>query len=121
MATKFKQLTMSLAAVALIIGVSNAALAAEYEGVWKVADSKGVPFEITLNKDGTATATHTAYRKKGMKGTWKEEGGAAEISWETGWITRIVKQGDKYVKYVFKKGVSPSGPPSNSSDAEKKQ
>lgn len=121
MATKFKQLTMSLATAALIIGVPDAALAAGFEGVWKVKDTDGAPFEITLNKEGAATGTHKAYGKEGLKGTWKEEGGAAEIHWDSGWTTRIVKQGDKYVKSAFKPGAPLSGPPANTSDAEQKQ
>ena len=39
-------------------------------------------------------------------GTWKEEGGAAVITWKSGWITKIAKEGDKFVKTAFKKGAA---------------
>lgn len=54
-----------------------------------------------------------------MTGTWKEEGSAAVITWDTGWTTKISKEGDKYTKTAFKKGEPTSGKPSNTSAAEK--
>ena len=29
-----------------------------------------------------------------MTGTWAEEGGAAVVKWNSGWTTKIVKDGD---------------------------
>ena len=52
-----------------------------------------------------------------MTGTWKEEGSAAVITWDTGWTTKISKDGDKFTKTAFKKGEA--GKPANSSAAEK--
>jgi uncharacterized lipoprotein NlpE involved in copper resistance len=120
MATRLGKVTASLVAAAFVVGLSAAALAAGFEGTWKVKDSEGKPFEITLKADGTATGTHKAY-KEGLKGTWKEEAGAAEIHWDTGWTTRIVKEDDTYKKSAFKPGAPLSGPPTNTSDAEKKE
>ena len=80
--------TMSAAvtAVCLIGMTSLASLAASaFEGVWKVKDTAGRPFEITLSSGGVAKAT----RGEGMTGTWKEEGNAAVITWKTGWTTRL--------------------------------
>ena len=54
-----------------------------------------------------------------MTGTWKEDGGAAVIKWDTGWTTKIIKEGDKYKKTAYDKGKPLDGPPTNSSDAEK--
>ena len=54
-----------------------------------------------------------------MTGTWKEEGSAATITWDTGWITMISKSGDKYTKTAFKKGEPKDGKPANTSPAEK--
>jgi hypothetical protein len=51
-----------------------------------------------------------------MAGTWTEEGGAAVIKWDTGASTKIVKDGDHYVKQAFKK----DGSPGSKSDAIKK-
>jgi hypothetical protein len=86
-----------------------------FDGRWKVKDTAGQDFEIMLATDGTAKAT----RGEGMTGTWKNDGGAAVITWDTGWVTKISKDGDKYTKTAFKKGEADSGKPANSSAAEK--
>jgi hypothetical protein len=80
-----------------------------------VKDTSGQPFEITLSSDGTAKAT----RGEGMSGTWKQEGNTAVITWNTGWTTKITKQGNEYKKTAYRKGQALDGPPTNSSDAEK--
>jgi hypothetical protein len=49
--------------------------------VWKVTDTAGQSFEITLSGGGAAKAS----RGEGMVGTWKEEGKTAVITWNTGW------------------------------------
>jgi hypothetical protein len=89
--------------------------ASPFEGVWRVKDTSGQPFEITLSSDGTAKAT----RGEGMSGTWKQEGNTAVITWNTGWTTKITKQGNEYKKTAYRKGQALDGPPTNSSDAEK--
>jgi hypothetical protein len=102
---------------ACFIGMTSlASLAASaFEGVWKVKDTAGQPFEITLSSDGVAKAT----RGEGMTGTWKEEGNAAVIMWSTGWTTKIMKEGDHYKKTAHRKGEALDAPPANSSDAER--
>jgi hypothetical protein len=102
---------------ACFIGMTSlASLAASaFEGVWKVKDTAGQPFEITLSSDGVAKAT----RGEGMTGTWKEEGNAAMITWNTGWTTKITQEGKQYRKTAYGKGPALEGPPTNSSDAEK--
>jgi hypothetical protein len=108
----------TLAALALVVAVALAACsgptASPFEGVWKVKDTSGTPFEITLSADGKATANRAG---EGMTGTWKDENGTAVISWSDGWTTKIAKEGDVYKKTAFEK--DPSGPPTNTSDAEK--
>jgi hypothetical protein len=86
--------------------------AGAFDGTWKVKDSAGQDFDITLSTDGIAKAT----RGEGMTGTWKNDGGAAVITWDTGWITKISRDGDKYTKTAFKKGEDKAA---NSSTAEK--
>jgi carbon monoxide dehydrogenase subunit G len=106
-------------AAAVVAGVTLAAVSiaafagSEFEGTWAVTNTAGKPFEITLSADGNAKATMA----ENMEGTWKEEDGAAVISWNTGWTTKIAKEGDHYVKTAFKKGESE---PANTSDAIKK-
>jgi len=106
----------AVTATCLFSVTSFAALTASpFEGVWKVKDTAGHPFEITLSSDGAAKAT----RGEAMTGTWKEEGDSAVITWNTGWTTKITKQGNKYVKAAYRKGQSLTAAPANTSDAEK--
>lgn len=118
MATKLNKISMLLAGIALFIGISGNVLAGEYGGSWLLKDTNGDPFEIILSKDGTADGTHGEAMKHGK---WKEADGAVVIHWDTGWTTRIAKQGDKYVKTAFKPGAPLSGTPTNSSDAIRKK
>jgi hypothetical protein len=70
-----------LAAVFAIAMTTFSSLAAsDFEGVWKVKDTAGKTFEITLSSGGAAKAS----RGEGMVGTWKEEGNTAVITWNTG-------------------------------------
>jgi len=104
-----------LAAVALVFtGVASFA-ASQFDGKWKVTDTAGKAFEITLASDGTAKAD----RGEGMTGKWTEQGGSAVITWDTGWTTKISKDGDKYTKSAFKKGEPTDGKPASTSGAEK--
>ena len=105
----------ALALGALIIAAGTVLAAGQWEGVWQVKDSGGSAFEITLTPDGKASAS----LHEEMVGTWKEEGGAAVIRWKTGWTTKIEKSGDGFKKTGYRKGTPLSGPPSNSSPAEK--
>ena len=100
-----------------LFGVTSFGALAEsaFEGVWKVKDTAGHPFEITLSSGGAAKAT----RGEGMTGTWKEEGNSAVITWNTGWTTKITKQGNRYIKTAYGKGQSLTATPANTSDAEK--
>jgi len=106
----------AVTAACLIELTSLASLAASaFEGVWKVKDTAGQSFEITLSSGGVAKAT----RGEGMTGTWKEEGNAVVIAWNTGWTTKITKEGNQYKKTAYRKGQTLDAPPANSSDAEK--
>ena len=104
-----------LALMLIVISHLSVLAASVFEGVWKVADTGGQPFEITLSADGGAKAT----RGEGMVGTWKEDGSTAVITWNTGWTTKLVKEGDHYRKIAYRKGEPLDGPPTNSMDAQK--
>ena len=111
-----KSTTLLTAAVASLCATSIVAFAAsDFEGKWQVKDTSGKPFEITLSADGGAKASGS----QSMSGTWKEDGGAAVISWKSGWTTKISKENDHYVKAAYRKGQSLSDPPANTSPAEK--
>ena len=93
--------------------VSAVALAASpFEGKWKIQDTKGNPFEITLSEDGSAKGNRSG---EGLSGTWKAEGDSAVINWESGWTTKITKQGDQFKKTALEKGKA-EGP---ATDAQK--
>jgi hypothetical protein len=96
--------------------VAGAALAAtEFEGTWKTQDTKGNAFEIVLSADGKAKGNRA---EEGLTGTWKADGDSALITWDSGWMTKIVKEGDKYKKLAFEKGAS-DGSPTHTADAQK--
>ena len=68
-----------------------------------------------MSSGGVAKAT----RGEGMTGTWKEAGDSAVITWNTGWTTKITKDGNAYKKEAWDKGKPLDGRPSNTSAAEK--
>ena len=109
--------TAVLASVVALAMTAVASFAAsEFEGTWNVNDTAGKAFQISLASDGSAKADRAS---EGMTGTWKEEGSAAVITWNTGWTTKISKEGGSYTKSAFKKGEPLDGKPTNSSAAEK--
>jgi len=71
-----------------------------------VKDTAGQPFEITLSVAGSE-----GDRGEGMVGTWKEEGNTAVVTWNTGWTTKIAKEGDQYKKTAYGKDQPLDGPP----------
>ncbi len=48
---------------------------------------------------------------------WKEEGNSAVITWDSGWVTKITKEGDKYKKTAFEKGKQ-EGPATDATKVE---
>ena len=101
-------------ALALAVTAATSFAASEFEGTWKVKDTSGKPFEIVLGSDGKASADRSGEK---LSGTWKEDGGAAMISWSGGWTTKIAKEGDGYKKTAYEGDTG--GEPTNTSDAEK--
>ena len=112
-----RKAAMAAVTSGLLFGATSFAALAEsaFGGVWKVKDTAGHPFEITLSSGGAAKAT----RGQGMTGTWKEEGNSAVITWNTGWTTKITKEGNRYTKTAYRKGQSLTATPANNSEARK--
>jgi hypothetical protein len=104
--------TLATAAFAISLSTVIGFGASEFEGTWKVQDTKGHPFEITLSADGSAKADRAG---EGLTGTWKEEGNGVVITWDTEWVTKITKAGNQYKKTAYEKGL----PAGNASDAQK--
>jgi hypothetical protein len=107
---------LAIALFAFTLSATSIFAASQFEGAWLTQDTKGNPFKITLSADGKATGDRA---DEGLKGTWKAEGDSAVINWDTGWVTKIVKQGDKFQKQAFEKGSS--GIPTHSAEAQKQK
>jgi hypothetical protein len=106
-------LVAAIFAAGLMVGAALAA-ASDFEGTWKTQDTKGQAFEIILSADGKAKGSRA---DEGLNGTWKVDGDSALITWDSGWTTKIVKEGDKFKKLAFEKGQS--GAPTHTADAQK--
>lgn len=98
----------------LAVSVTSALAATEFEGTWNTQDTKGNPLIITLSPDGKATGDRA---EEGLTGTWKAESDSAVINWDSGWVTKIVKRGDKFQKQAFEKGDAEA--PTHTADAQK--
>jgi hypothetical protein len=118
--TIFSKMAAGVLAAIFAVGLTSLAsfAASEFEGVWKVKDTSGKPFEITLSANGGAKANVSG---KDMTGLWTADGDVAVINWNTGWTTKISKKGDHYEKTTWDKGKPTDGPPTDSSEAEKAQ
>jgi hypothetical protein len=84
----------------------------EWVGTWSVLDTKGVPFEIIVNADGTAKGT----REEGMTGKWTAIEDGIEIKWNTDWRTVIRELNEHYRKTAYAPN---SDKPASESDAKK--
>lgn len=100
---------------AFALAGAAAIAASQFDGTWMTQDTKGKSFHITLSPDGKAKGER---QDEGLTGTWKAEGDSAVINWDSGWVTKITKQGDKFTKQTFGKGQT-SGTPSHTTDAQK--
>lgn len=94
--------TAGLAAIALAIGFTASVFAASgFVGKYKTTDTEGKPFTIWLSDDGNAKGDRA---NEGLAGMWKEESSTAVITWDSGWVTKITKEGDSYKKSTLKDG-----------------
>ena len=107
--------TAAFAAIALAIALAGASFAASgFVGKWKTTDSQGKPFTIWLSDDGVAKGDRA---NEGLAGMWKEEGSTAVITWDSGWVTKITKEGDSYKKTALENG-KPVGKPTEATKEE---
>jgi hypothetical protein len=105
------KITAALAVIVVTIAVTSSIgfAASGFVGKWKTTDTEGKAFTIWLSDDGVAKGDRA---NEGLAGKWKEEGSAAVITWDSGWVTKITKDGDSYKKAAEKDG-KPVGSPSN--------
>ena len=118
MSVKYRLSKLAMALVAALFAfaltVASGIGATQFEGTWNTQDTKGNPLKITLSADGKAMGDRAG---EGLSGTWKAEGDSVVINWDSGWVTKIVKQGDKFQKQSFEKGAS--GTPAHTAEAQK--
>jgi hypothetical protein len=107
----FTKATVAAAALAF---ATVAFAASGFVGKWKTEDTKGQAFTIWLSDDGVAKGDEGG---KALAGSWKEEGNAAVITWDTGWVTTLTKEGDKYTKTATENG-KPAGKPTSAEKVE---
>jgi hypothetical protein len=106
----------TVAACALLVLTCGACFAGDWAGKYMTEDTKGNAFSIMLSADGKAMG-----EKHGevLKGTWTDEGDAVAIKWESGWTTKLSKEGDHYKKTAYRAGASMEHGPTHSIKAEK--
>jgi maltose-binding protein MalE len=99
----FARTSAAIVAVALAIVLTAASTfaASGFVGKWKTTDTEGKAFTIWLSDDGKAKGDRGT---EGLAGMWKEDGGAAVITWDSGWVTKITKEGNSYQKTALKDG-----------------
>jgi len=111
----FGNTSAAAAVFAFTLAIGAATLAAEgFAGKYETTDTNGKPFTISLAEDGAATGNRA---DEGLQGKWKAEGNAAVITWDSGWVTKITKEGDSYKKSAEKDG-KPAGSPSDAKKVE---
>lgn len=99
--------------LAMVVPAGENLAESEFLGTWRVEDTHGQPFDITLSASGTAEAIRA---DEGMSGTWTEEDNSAVITWDTGWTTKITRTGDAYIKTAYAETATT---PTNTSEAVK--
>ncbi len=112
-----KKIAYSFLILGLVVfgGISGSASASDWNGIWKVADTQGQPFYITLFSGGVAASN----LEGGITGTWTTSAGKAVISWGGGWHSVISHEGGATIKRAYEPGSSMDGAPTNTSDAVK--
>ena len=106
-------LLVSLAACSHM--ATNSLESSDYVGAWKVTDTKGEPFFIQFDADGTAKSTWG----KGESGSWQLVDGSARVVWSTGWTDVLSRDGQRYTKSAYRPGNSPPAAPTNTGPAER--
>jgi hypothetical protein len=96
----FAKSVVAAAAFALILA-ANAVAGEGFVGKYETTDTEGKAFTIWLSDNGSAKGDRA---NEGLQGMWKEDGNAAVITWDTGWVTKISKDGSSYTKSAEQDG-----------------
>ncbi|MEZ5826913.1 MAG: hypothetical protein R3D01_00355 [Hyphomicrobiales bacterium] len=115
--TRIKSAKICIAAIGIAAALtSSPSFAGAWAGKYMTEDTKGNPFAITLADDGTAAGEKLGHE---LNGTWAAEGGAAVITWSTGWTTKISKDGDGYKKSAYRPGAAIEDGPTHTTEVDK--
>ena len=77
-----------------------------FVGKWETTAVRDQKFTIWLSDDGVAKGDASG---QALAGKWKEDGDSAVITWDTGWVTKIAKEGEAYKKTTLNKDGKPVG------------
>ena len=110
--------SIKVCVVAGIVAVltSSASFASDWTGKYMTEDTKGNAMSITLADDGKATGAKLGHV---LSGNWTNDHDAAVIKWDTGWTTKLSKDGDRYKKTAYRVGTSMQEDPTHTGSAEK--
>jgi hypothetical protein len=97
---------LGAAVFAIALSACDGAPDSGFAGKYKTQDTQGNPMEITLMEDGSASGKRG---DESLTGSWKDDGGAAMITWSEEWQTKLAKDGDKYSKTAYKDGSADGG------------
>jgi hypothetical protein len=84
-------------------------------GVWKVMSTKGMPYYITLSKDGEAEST----MEPGYRATWEEMDGKAWITFASGWKAILYDDNGTIMKAAFRRDKEFTDEPDSITPAER--
>ena len=111
-----KSIKVCVAADVVAVLTCGAGLANDWVGKYMTEDTKGNPMAITLADKGKATGEKLGHV---LSGNWMNEGDAAVIKWNTGWTTKLAKDGDRYKKTAYRAGTPMQEGPTHMGSAEK--
>lgn len=111
-----KSIRVCVAACIVAVLTSSVSFADDWTGKYMTEDTKGNAMSITLADDGKARGEKLGHV---LTGNWTSDGGAAVIKWDTGWTTKLAKDGDRYKKTAYRVGTSMEDGPTHTGSAEK--
>ena len=108
--------TGAFTAVALAFALTISAFAASgFVGTWETTAGRDQKTTIWLSDDGAAKADVGG---RALAGKWTEDGDTAAITWDSGWVTKLTKEGDAYKTTTLKKDGKPFGQPADAKKVE---
>lgn len=111
-----KSIRVCVVAAIVAVLTIGASFAGDWAGKYMTEDTKGNAMSITLADGGKATGEKLGHI---LTGKWTNVDGAAVIKWDTGWTTKLAKDGDRHEKTAYRAGTSMEDGPVNTGSAGK--